>query len=262
MAQMSAGAEMPFLDHLEELRGRILKSLAALVVGVVVAFFLIGRYQVVEFLARPVLPFVPGGQLVYTGPADAFKIVMGLAFALGLVLALPVILWQLWAFVSPGLYRHEKKVILPMIFFATVLFLAGVSLCFLVILPLTLRFLLSFQSDVFAPFITASGYFGMATSMSLAFGAVFELPIVILALTALGIVEPRMLHHFRRHAIIVCVVLAAFITPGGDPISLAALSVPLYLLYEFSVVVSEAVHRIRRRRAAREAARDAAGAAA
>lgn len=262
MAQTSSGAEMPFLDHLEELRRRILKSLAALTVGVIVAFALITKFQVVEFLARPVLPFLSGGQLVYTSPADAFKIVMGLAFALGLIIALPVVLWQLWAFISPGLYRHEKRVVVPMIFFATLLFLGGVALSYLVILPLTLRFLLSFQSDVLAPFITASGYFGMATSMSLAFGAVFELPIVILALTALGIVTPRMLHTFRRHALVVCVVLAAFITPGGDPVSLAAMSLPLYLLYEFSVLISEVIYRLQRRKAARAAANDSAGAPA
>ncbi|HLV27356.1 MAG TPA: twin-arginine translocase subunit TatC [Gemmatimonadales bacterium] len=262
MAQTASGAEMPFLDHLEELRHRILKSLGALVVGVVIAFTLITKYKVVEFLARPVLPFLMDGQLVYTGPADAFKIVMGLSFALGLIIALPVVLWQLWAFISPGLYRHEKRVVVPMIFFATLLFMGGVALSYLVILPLTLRFLLSFQSDVLAPFITASGYFGMATSMSLAFGAVFELPIIILALTALGIVTPQMLHKFRRHAVIVCVVLAAFITPGGDPISLAAMSIPLYLLYEFSVVVSEVIYRLQRRKAAKAAADDAAGAVA
>jgi sec-independent protein translocase protein TatC len=266
MAQTSSGAEMPFLDHLEELRRRILKSLAALMVGVIIAFAVITKYKVVQFLAKPVLPFLEGGQeggqLVYTHPADAFKIVMGLSFALGLIFALPVVLWQLWAFVSPGLYRHEKRVIVPMIFFATLLFLGGVALSYLVILPLTLRFLLSFQSDVFAPFITASGYFGMATTMSLAFGAVFELPIIILALTALGIVTPKILHRFRRHALIVCVVLAAFITPGGDPISLAAMSIPLYLLYEFSVVVSEVIYRLQRRKAAKAARDEAAGATA
>lgn len=261
MAQSSSGAEMPFLDHLEELRRRIFKCLGALIVGVIVAFTLITKFRIVEFLAQPVLPHLTGQQLVYTGPADAFKIVMGLSLALGFILALPVILWQLWSFVSPGLYKHEKRVVLPLIFFATLLFLGGVALSYLVILPLTLRFLLSFQSDILAPFITASGYFGMATSMSLAFGAVFELPIVILALTALGIVTPRMLHRFRRHAIIVCAVLSAFITPGGDPISMLAMSIPLYLLFEFSVVISEVIYRIKQRRAARREREEMAEAA-
>src|SRR5690606_2234454 len=123
MAQSSSGAEMPFLDHLEELRRRIFKCLGALIVGVIVAFTLITKFRIVEFLAQPVLPHLTGQQLVYTGPADAFKIVMGLSLALGFILALPVILWQLWSFVSPGLYKHEKRVVLPLIFFATLLFL-------------------------------------------------------------------------------------------------------------------------------------------
>src|SRR5690606_34906702 len=153
-------------------------------------------------------------------------------------------LWQLWSFVSPGLYRHEKRVVVPLIFFATLLFFGGVALSYVVILPLTLRFLLGFQSDVLTPFITADKYFGMATSMSLAFGAVFELPIIILGLTALGIVTPAMLQRFRRHAIIICAVLSAFITPGGDPISMFAMSIPLYLLFEFSVLVSVVIYRV------------------
>ncbi len=258
MAQKGVSAEMPFLDHLEELRRRLFKVLAALFVGVIVAFPIIYRYGVLEFLAQPVLPYLSEGRLVYTGPADAFKVTMGLAFALGFIFSLPVVLWQLWGFVSPALYRHEKKIVLPLIFFATALFFGGVSLAFLVILPLTMKFLLSFQTDVMAPFITVSGYFGMATTMSLLFGAVFEMPVVALALTAIGVLEPATLHRFRRHSVVGVLVVAAFITPGGDPISLAVMAVPLYLLFEFSVLVSELMYRYRLRRQARRLRDEAA----
>ena len=248
-----AAAEMPFLDHLEELRFRILWSLAALVVGVIVAFVITVKFDLVNLLQRPIAPYLQA-KLIITHPADAFKIVMLVSFALGLVIALPVILFQLWAFLSPALYAHEKKLVIPVLVTASLLFLGGVCLSWFVVLPLTLGFLLTFQSASFTNMIRASDYFGFATSISLALGAVFELPIAIVALTALGIITPKFLHTYRRHAFVLCVVAAAVITPGGDPMSLVALTAPLYLLFEFSVVGSEVVYRRRVRRERREAA--------
>ncbi|HEU4632104.1 MAG TPA: twin-arginine translocase subunit TatC [Gemmatimonadaceae bacterium] len=253
MAKPAANAEMPFLDHLEELRFRILWSLAALVLGVIVAFVVVVKYDLIALLQRPIAPFLEA-KLIITHPADAFKIVMLVSFALGLVLALPVILYQLWAFLSPALYSHEKRLVIPVLVSASLLFLGGVCLSWFVVLPLTLGFLLTFQSASFTNMIRASDYFGFATSISLALGAVFELPIAIVALTALGILTPQFLHTYRRHAFVLCVVAAAVITPGGDPMSLAALTVPLYLLYELSVVGSEVVYRRQLRRQRREEA--------
>lgn len=243
---------MPFLDHLEELRFRLLWILGALVVGVLIAFVLVVKFDVISLLSRPILPFLQGRKLVYTHPGDPFSIAMTASFAIGTIFSLPVILYQLWAFLSPALHENERKIAVPVVIGAAALFLAGVSLAYFVVLPFTLKFLAGFQAGSLEPMITASEYFSFAISMSLAFGAVFELPIAILALTALGIVTPNMLVNFRRHALVLSVVAGAFITPGADIVSLVALSVPLYFLYELSIVLSSMVTRRRARRAAAE----------
>jgi sec-independent protein translocase protein TatC len=250
---VAQSAEMPFLDHLEELRVRIMWALGALLVGMVVAFALVTKFRLLLLLQRPIEPYI-SGQLIVTGPTETFRITMLISFALGLTLALPVVLYQLWAFLSPALYQHEKRVVLPLLFGASVLFFGGLCLSWFVILPFSLGFLLTFQQGVFTETIRATEYFSFATSLSLAFGALFELPIAILLLTMLGIVTPAFLHKSRRHAAVICVVVAAFITPGGDPLSLAAFSVPIYFLFEFSVLLSEIVYRRRMRREAREEA--------
>ncbi len=252
-------AEMPFLDHLEELRWRIIWSLLALVIGVAVAFVVLMQIDIFVLLERPIAPYLHGGRLVYTHPTDPFSIVLNTAVVLGVVLALPVIIYQIWAFVSPALYQNEKRVVVPLFFFATFLFVAGVSLAFFVVLPLAVRWLLSFQTAALQPMITASDYFSFATSMALAFGLCFELPIVILALAALGLVTPRFLNKYRRHAVVVCVIIGAFLTPGDLLWTTIAMAVPLYLLFEISVVLTYVVDRHRRRREAKREAERIAG---
>jgi sec-independent protein translocase protein TatC len=170
---------------------------------------------------------------------------------LGIILASPVVVGQLWGFLAPALYAHEKKIVIPVVVSMVALFLAGVALSYFVVLPLTLRFLMSIESTALTPMISATEYFDFAISMCLAFGAVFEVPIAILALTALGIVTPQFLSRYRRHAIVICLVAAAFITPGADPYSLFALAVPLYFLYELSVLVAQFAWRKREKRQAR-----------
>src|SRR5918999_6083107 len=168
------------------------------------------------------------------------------------MMALQVIIYHVWAFLSPSLYRHEKKVVIPAIGGAVLLFAIGVYVAYVAILPITLRFLLTFETESLEPMITAAQYFGFAITMSLAFGAVFELPILILGLTALGLVTPRMLRKFRRYAVILSMVAGALITPGGDLMSLALLTGPIYLLYEASILLSHIVHRRRENRIAAE----------
>jgi sec-independent protein translocase protein TatC len=174
------------------------------------------------------------------------------------VFALPVIAYQVWAFVSPALYQSEKRIMIPVLGGATFLFSAGVALAYFLVLPLTLRFLLGLQTESLQSMIKASDYFGFAITMALAFGLAFELPIVIVALTALGIISARTLNRFRRHAIVLCFVGGAVITPGGDIMSMMALAVPLYLLYELSIVLASVIERKREKRIAREAAEDRA----
>jgi sec-independent protein translocase protein TatC len=249
----SDSAEMPFLDHLEELRWRIIWSLLALVIGVAVGFIVVLHFDVIAVLERPIAPLLHGKKLVFTHPSDPFSLVMKMAFAIGIIIALPVIIYQAWAFLSPALYQHEKKVVIPVIAGAVALFLAGVCLSYFVIMPVTLQFLIGIGQGSLEQMISATEYFDFALTMSLAFGASFELPILVLALTALGIVTPQFLAKYRRHAVVLVVVAAAIITPGTDITSLVTLSIPLYLLYELSILLSRLVFRKRARAAAAEA---------
>ena len=262
MAKVGNQSEMPFLEHLEELRWRIMWSLLALILCVGVSFAILLKYDAIKFLAQPVLPYLQGAKLVYTHPAGAFKITMSLAFALGGVLASPVLMYQFWSFMSPALHKHEKKVVVPVLVFGVLLFLAGVALAFYALIPLTLGMLLRVQSSVLQPMISVTEYFDFAISFSLIMGAVFEMPIVVLALTALGIVTPAFLNKYRRHALVLCLVASAFITPGADPFSLAAVALPLIGLYEVSVICSVFVYRRRQRREAMRQAEEAGGAPA
>lgn len=239
---------MPFLDHLEELRQRLFWVAGALIVGVILAFIVLSRFDIIGLLERPILPYLHGHKLIYTHPGTSFSILMNAALVVGVLFASPVAIYQLWGFLSPALYSHEKKVIVPVLVSMVFLFIAGLALSFFVVLPFTLQFLLGMESTALTPMISASEYFDFAITMSLIFGIVFELPIAILLLTALGLVNPKFLAKYRRHAIVLCVVAAAFITPGADPTSLFALSVPLYVLYEVSVMASRVVYNRRLKR--------------
>jgi sec-independent protein translocase protein TatC len=247
--------EMPFLDHLEELRQRLMWALGALVIGVGVSFYFLFTNDdfILNFLAGPVLPYLPNGKLTVFHPAAAFKIIMNLSLILGTIMASPVIVWHLWGFLSPALYKHEKKVVIPVLIMAVILFLAGCALSWFIILPLTLKVLTGIQAESLQPMIGFSEYFGFAVGMSVALGVAFELPTVILLLSMLGIVTPAMLHRFRRFAVVGAIVLGAFITPGGDPVTLLLMAGPLYALYELSVILSSIVFRWKRRKEASEA---------
>lgn len=260
--ERSHNAEMPFLDHLEELRWRILWSLLALGVGIAIGFFIVLKFDAIGLLSRPITPFLKGQKLVFTHPGEPFGITMKASFLIGIIIALPVIIYQIWSFVSPALYAKEKKVLIPVLAGASVLFAGGVALAYFVVLPLTLGFLLNLQAESLQSMIKASDYFGFMFTMSLAFGATFELPMVIIALSALGILSARTLHRYRRHALVLCFVGGAVITPGGDIMSMVALAVPLYLLFELSVVMATIIERRRDRRRAREEAEDRAAAEA
>src|SRR6202171_1044769 len=242
------GTEMPFLDHLEELRRRLFWIAGAIVIGVVIAFALLSRLDIIRLLERPILPLRHGQKLIYTHPGTSFHILLNASLALGILLASPVIVGQIWGFLAPALYAHEKRVVVPVLIAMVALFLAGVALSYFVVLPLTLQFLMSIESTALTPLISATEYFDFAISMCVAFGVVFEVPIAILALTALGLVTPQFLSKYRRHAVVVCLTAAAFITPGADPYSLFALAIPLYVLYELSVFVAIFAYRKRQKR--------------
>lgn len=242
---------MPFLDHLEELRGRLIWILVALAVGTVAGVVLVAEFNVLGWLQRPIEPYLTGGRLAFTSPTEPIGITFRLGFLLGAILAFPVIAAQLWAFLSPALYESERRVILPSLVAAMLLFLGGAALAYFVALPLALRFLLTFQSAALLPWITAGEYLRFAIRVVVAFGVIFELPIVILVLSALGVVTPDFLRRYRRHAILVLAIVAAVLTPA-DLVSMLVMLLPLLLLYEGSLWVAVLVTRGRERRRVEE----------
>jgi sec-independent protein translocase protein TatC len=253
----SSSGEMPFLDHLEELRWRIIYALAAVLVGVGLGFFLASKFDVIGFLAKPVLPLVPEHRLVYTHPSEGFTIILDCAVTFGLVLASPIIIYQIWAFLAPALHTHEKRIGIAVLFSGVLLFVAGAALAYLVVVPLAIPWLFNFAGPSLVPLITAEDYFNFLMAMVLTFGVSFELPIVICALAALNIVTPQFLNRYRRHALVLIIVIGAFLTPGDMVWTTVALAVPLYALYELSVLAATVIYRRKqKRRAARDAEAD------
>jgi sec-independent protein translocase protein TatC len=244
----SPTGEMPFLDHLEELRWRIIYSLAAVLVCVGVGFFLSVRYDVVGLLARPILPLIPEHKLVFLHPSAGFTVILNAAMTFGFVLASPVIIYQIWAFLAPALHKHERRIGLGVLFSGVLLFLSGAALAYFVVVPLALPWLFGFAGPSLVPLITAEDYFSFIFAMVLTFGVSFELPIVILALAALGIVTPMFLSKYRRHAVVLIIIIGAFLTPGDLVWTTIALSVPLYMLYELSVFAAHLIYRRREKR--------------
>ncbi|MEO8294351.1 MAG: twin-arginine translocase subunit TatC [Gemmatimonadota bacterium] len=242
--------EMPFLDHLEELRFRIIKSAGALVVGILVGFWVVQHLNILVLLKKPIEPYLPaGGKLIVTSPTEPVMIVLKLSFAVGLVLASPLIIYQIWAFLSPALYARERKALIPGLVIGLLLFLTGAALGYIYVVPQTLRVLFSFQSEALAPFISYDNYFGFVLQVVLALGISFELPLVIILLSIFGILTPPMLNRFRRFAVVLACVAGAFLSPGTDVISMVMMTVPLIFLYEVGVAGSVIVNRRKKRRA-------------
>jgi len=222
---------MSLVDHLSELRRRVAISLLAIALGSGVGFYF--APQLITFLKAPLNL---GKPLVYTGLGDAFFINLKLAIVVGIVLAMPILVWQLWRFISPGLTREERRMARPWAPLAIVFFVIGVTVAY-VILPFASTFLLSFSSADLQPLITASEYFGFVTTLFLVFGLVMEYPIVLVLLAKVGIINSARLRSSRRFVILAIAIISAVVTPGGDPISPTVLGVTMYLLYEFSIVL-------------------------
>lgn len=229
-------ATMSLVDHLEELRWRILKSLIAIVVGSIIAF--IFREQIVHFLLIP-LPkaadALTHGQPVVIGVAEGFTVFLLISVAVGVVIALPVILYQAWAFISPGLYAHEKKYAVPFIFIGIALFVIGVSVGY-VVLRFPIEWLVTFANGTFTELVTANSYFTFVAFFILAFGLVFELPLVLTFLAKVGIISRETLVKKRATAHIGMWIAATFLTPGADIYSPIILGVSMSCLYELTII--------------------------
>ena len=247
MSKKNTRGEMPFLDHLEELRWRILKSLGALIVGTIIGFVIVQNFEVLELLKEPIAPYLPEGKLHVTAPTDAFFVTLKLAIVIGLVISAPVIISQAWAFVWPALYEHERRYVTPFLIAGLGLFVAGVLMAYMWVLPVAMRFLLTrFQKDYLSYIITATSYFGFVTQLILAFGIMFELPILMVLLSAMHVVSPATFARMRPYALVIASILSAMLTPP-DVASMLMLMFPVVLLYELGILAARLVWKSRDR---------------
>jgi sec-independent protein translocase protein TatC len=219
-------ASMPLAGHLAELRNRLVWSIIAIAVGGSIGFLI--SDQIVAVLKAPIPPGVP---LIVTKIGSAFAIKLQIALVAGVILAMPVLLWHVWRFISPGLTSSERRSVLPWIPLALVFFVLGVSIAYIV-LPFAAQFLLSFLTPDIQPFLDVQEYFDFATSLFLAFGVLMEFPILLVGLSRVRIVTSDRLRRSRRMVILVIAVFSAVATPGGDLISPTVLGLTLYVLFE------------------------------
>jgi sec-independent protein translocase protein TatC len=227
---------MPFLDHLEELRRRLIWSLVVLVALSVGGFFVVTGFDVIGLLERPFHYVLPGQDLLFTSPTTPVLVSLKLGFVVGFILASPFLAWQLWAFFEPALYEHERRLILPAIGLGFVLFLVGIAMAYFFVLPFGLEFLLGFQSQSLSPIITVDEYLSFATRLILAFGLIFEMPVILVLLSMIGLVTTDGLRKYRRHAVVGLAAASALLTPDDVGTMLMLLG-PMLLLYEFSIVL-------------------------
>ena len=241
MAKRATG-EMSVLEHIADLRSTLLWAMGLALAAATGAWFF--SETIVEVLF---LPVIEGGaeSLYFRGPMDAFLIRMKAAFVVGLFLVLPLILYKIYSFVMPGLHAAERRVVTPMLFAATALFYVGVAFCFLVLLPLVVRFGLSWSTSYMQPLLEVDRYFGFAARLCMAFGLLFELPMVVFVLAWVGVVKPMTLLKGWRYALVSILAVAAVLTPP-DLVSQVLLAGPVMVLYIASVLVAMLVRRKRK----------------
>jgi sec-independent protein translocase protein TatC len=242
---------MSVMEHLEELRRRIVIAFLAVLAGAVVGWFLYP--YVLELLRDPFCQYLrdnpevrpPAGcDLVFNSPVDAFLTKLKMVGFLGLIVALPIVLYQLWAFIVPGLTSREKKWSIPFIVTSTLLFIAGAAFAIWT-LPKALEFLLGFGGEAVVPLITFDRYIGFVTLVTLAFGVSFLFPVILVFLEAVGVLSWQLLASWRRWAILGISIFAAVITPSGDPYTMFAMMIPMYVFYEASIIIGRIMKRSR-----------------
>ena len=253
-ARTSPDQGMTLVEHLTELRTRLIICVVAVALGMLAGFIL--YEQIFDVLIRPYQdiadkhPTIGGGRLLQTDPLEGFSIRMRTSAYAGIAFAMPVLLWQLWRFVSPGLYANEKRYAIPFVLSALLLFALGATLAYFT-LPRAFDFLIEIGGEGFITGYTAGKYFRLITYMMLAFGVGFEFPIVLIFFQMAGILETDTLRRGRRFAIVGICILVAVITPSGDPISMLMLSVPMVVFYEVAILIGSFITK-------RQALRDAA----
>jgi sec-independent protein translocase protein TatC len=229
--------KLPLTAHLQELRKRLILSFIAVGVGFVLCYSL--KEMIFDLLARPLLQVMPSGSsLIFTSVAEAFFTYMKVAFMAGLILASPFILYQVWAFVAPGLYSKEKRYVIPFVFIGSLFLALGILFGYFIAIPFGFKFLLGYASDFIKPMPSMKEYLSFTIKFLLAFGLVFEFPVVLLLLSMIGVINAKMLARQRKYAILLIFIFAAVMTPP-DIVSQLLMALPLIGLYELSILLSK-----------------------
>jgi sec-independent protein translocase protein TatC len=232
------GGRMSFLEHLDELRKRMIAGLIGIAIGCVIAFIFLDAY-IFPFIMLPMQRMLPdGGKLITTEASEFFMLWMKTGFFAGLLVAMPFLLYQVWLFVAPGLYSHEKKFAIPFVFFASIFFFGGAAFSHYVAFPVTWGFFITFNPS-FVQFMPKIGpAFGLYVKMMLACGAVFQMPVLVFALARMGVVTAGFLLRHFKYAVLIIAILGAVLSPGGDIASQMILSGPMLVLYIVSIGVA------------------------
>lgn len=234
---------MNFIPHLEELRRRFLLCAAVFAVTSVISYFF--SREILDFLTQPLSQSPYPAQLVFQKPYEAFLIHIKVAAFAGFLFSSPLLLWQLWLFVAPGLYEKEKMVFVPVVWISIALFWVGILFSYFFVVPWTLQFMLGFQTDTLRPLLTVGSYFSFLIGMLISFGVLFDFPVFMVGAVELGVVTTGALRRSRRIIIVLIFITAAVLTPSPDPLSQLLLALPLLVLFELSLWIA----RIRERKA-------------
>jgi len=258
--------KQPILEHLGELRNGIFKSLIVVAIGFGVSFYysenifsvlILPMHYILSFsLEEPYMVFKQTGDadlnLVFLAPAEALWMHFKISFIVGTIATSPVIFYQVWKFVSPGLKQKEKRYTLPFVFVTTLLFISGVLFCFIIVLPFAMNFLLNYKTENIKPMISVGKYIDFCLKFILAFGIVFELPVIVVFLTRMGIVTTEFLSKNRKYAVLIAFILAAFLTPTPDAFNQTLMAVPIIVLYEIGILASKVFNRMSIRKKEKE----------
>jgi sec-independent protein translocase protein TatC len=231
------GGKMSFLEHLDELRKRIIRALVGVVAGFGIACFFLD--ELFDFVMGPMQRLLaPGQQLIYTEPTEALMLYLKLALIAGLLLASPVVMTQVWMFIAPGLYSHEKKLAIPFVVLSSVCLVVGAAFAHYIVFPLTWTFFASFASDTitFAPRIEPA--FALYMKLVIIFGLIFQMPTLVLFLARMGLVTAKFLIKNMKYAILIMFIVGAVLSPGTDPIGQAAMAGPMFVLYLISILLA------------------------
>ncbi|MDI6763876.1 MAG: twin-arginine translocase subunit TatC [Thermodesulfobacteriota bacterium] len=229
--------KQPLTSHLQELRKRLVLSFIAVAAGFVLCYAF--SQDLFDILSKPLLKVMPsGGSLIFTSVAEAFFTYMKVAFIAGIILTSPFVLFQVWAFVAPGLYRNEKRYVIPFVAAGSFFFALGILFAYFVAIPVGFKFLLGYATDFIKPMPSMKEYLSFSIKFLLAFGLVFEFPVVLVLLARIGVVDAKMLARHRKYAILLIFIFAAVMTPP-DVISQLLMAIPLMGLYELSIILSK-----------------------